>query len=242
MLEIAVCDDNRTELEIIRTMLYKHCKEIHMQAIVSIFDNGYDLIKTSKKFHAIFLDIKMDGLDGIQVAKEIRNKDKRVRIIYVTNYSTYRPEAFTVRAFGYIVKPILYNQICDQLDDVIDYTNQESNKLSYTFNTDKGFRTIELQMIYYFESNGHKVRIHCKDEFYIISESIMNIFNHFKVYGFSMPHKSYIINLKHVSSIKGYELELTDGAIVPISQKRAVEFKEEFHSYLRDNFNTLMRR
>lgn len=241
MLEFAICDDNVTELNKLKNMIIRSCRENNIQATISLFPNGVDLLNGYQKFDAIFLDIKMDQLDGIQTALEIRKQDKHVKIIYVTNYSSFQSDAFTVRAFGYVVKPISYEQIYKQLKDIIEYSSQESALPTYTFNTDKGFKTIKLQDIYYFESYNHKVKIQCKEKVYFISDSIINIFNLFKADGFSMPHKSYIVNLMHVSNIKGYDLELINGMVIPISQKRAVEFKRNFHTYLRNNFNVIIR-
>lgn len=241
MLEIAICDDDKTELEVIKAMINDHCKKIHLQVIISLFESGYNLLKSPKKFHAIFLDIQMEPLDGIQTAIEIRKKDKHTKIVYVTNFSNYKTDAFTVRAFGYIVKPVTYKQIGDQIDDVIAYSYQESQRITYTFNTNTGIKTIDTKDIYYFESYNHKTKVQCKNIHYIISDSIINIFDKFKPYGFAMPHKSFVINFLHVSSIKGYDIILTNGIQIPISQKRAIEFKSEFHLYLKNNFNLLFR-
>ncbi len=241
VLEIALCDDDKAELETIRAMIENHCKKIHLQVIISKFENGCDLLKSPKKFHAIFLDIQMEQLDGIQTAVEIRKKDKHTKIIYVTNFSNYQTDAFTVRAFGYIVKPVSCKQICDQIDDIIAYSYQESQRVTYTFNTNAGIKTIDTKDIYYFESYNHKTKVQCKNIAYIISDSVINIFDKFKPYGFAMPHKSFVINFLHVSSVKGYDIILTNGMKIPISQKRAVEFKSEFHSYLKNNFNLLFR-
>ena len=184
----------------------------------------------------------MDNMDGIEVAKMIRADDKRVKIIYVTNFSNYQTDAFSVRAFGYVTKPITYEILHKQLDDVIEYSQLEENRAAFTFDTDLGIKTLNIDDIYYFESYNHKIKVVTKGRSLEISDSINNVLNNFKSYGFSMPHKSFVINLLYVSSIKGYDITLTDGDIIPISQKRAVGFKSEFHSFLKNNFNLLIKR
>jgi DNA-binding LytR/AlgR family response regulator len=241
MLEIALCDDNEYELDLLNAMVLKYSKEKNIILLTSTYKKGEELINSSKKFHVIFLDIKMDQIDGIEIAKMIRESDKHVKIIYVTNYSNYQNDAFSVRAFGYVIKPISYNTICKQLDDIIEYSQQEYNKTTFTFNTDSGVKTLNVEDIYYFESCNHKIEIVSKNRTFKVSDSINNILNNFKSYGFSMPHKSFVINLLYVSSIKGYDIILTTGDLIPMSQKRAVEFKTEFYSFLKSNFKMITR-
>jgi DNA-binding LytR/AlgR family response regulator len=242
MLEIALCDDDEYVLDQLNTMIFKYCKEKAIQVLTSLFSNGEDLIRSSKIFHVVFLDIQMGQIDGIEIAKLIRENDKHVKIIYVTNFSNYQSDAFSVRAFGYVIKPFTYEIISKQLDDVMEYTELEKNKTTFTFDTNLGVKTLNIDDIYYFESYNHKIKIVTTGRTLEVSDSINNVLNNFKSYGFSMPHKSFIINLLYVSSIKGYDVVLTDGDLIPISQKRAVEFKSEFHSYLKNNFNMLKKR
>ena len=242
MLEIAICDDDKTEIQILEAMIYKHCNDICSQVIISTYQDGRDLLDSTKRFHVIFLDIQMDSINGIETAKELRKSDKQVKIIYVTNYNNFQCEAFSVRAFGYITKPVTYKQISEQLNDVIEYSTIESNKSEFTFSTNKGFRTCETDNIYYFESANHKTKMVYDNDILILSDSIINIYNKLKPFGFSMPHKSFVINLLHVSKIQGYDVLMTNGSIIPMSQKRAVEFKSEFHSFLKINFNLIQKR
>lgn len=241
MLEIAICDDDKYELDQLNNMIAKYCNEKNIKIFTSIYEKGEELLHSTKKFHIIFLDIQMDQINGIEVAKIIRSKDKNVKIIYVTNFSNYQTDAFSVRAFGYVTKPFTYETICKQLDDAIEYTKMEKDKINFTFDTNLGIKTLNLEDIYYFESCDHKIEIVAKDRTYKINDSITNIIHNFKRYGFSMPHKSFVVNLYYVSSIKGYDVSLTSGDLIPISQKRAVEFKADFHSYLKSNFNMLLK-
>lgn len=242
MLKIALCDDDKYELDQLNSMIVRYCEEKNIKALTFTYVTGEGLLRSAKKFHIIFLDIKMDNMDGIEVAKMIRADDKRVKIIYVTNFSNYQTDAFSVRAFGYVTKPITYEILHKQLDDVIEYSQLEENRAAFTFDTDLGIKTLNIDDIYYFESYNHKIKVVTKGRSLEISDSINNVLNNFKSYGFSMPHKSFVINLLYVSSIKGYDITLTDGDIIPISQKRAVGFKSEFHSFLKNNFNLLIKR
>lgn len=239
MLQIALCDDETEELDLLGGMIAEYAHRNGLEATADSFQDGKSLLQSAKKFDVIFLDIQMGEENGIEIAKQIRESNKQVKIIYVTNFSGYQADAFSVRAFGYVEKPVAYDTIAKQLDDVFAYMRTEDTPAEFTFNTSEGFKTLKLADIYYFESSNRKVRVVTRKKTYLIAESLLHIFSNFQPYGFSTPHKSFVINLMHVSSIKGYDILMKDGVRIPISQKRAVKFKAEFHSFLRNNFNLL---
>lgn len=242
MLKIAICDDSKEDLKMLRESVAKYCNEKRIGFSVNAFSSGEAFLKSQQSFHVLFLDIMMDRLNGIELGKKIRTADKKVKIIYVTNFPNYQTDAFSVRAFGYIVKPVREDSIYRQLDDVIEYSQQGKSPVTFTFETEKGIRTFSVSDIYYFEAWSHKTRIVLHSDAFIVSESINFLLSNFRSYGFSCPHKSYLVNLMHISKIHGYDIELTSGAVIPISQKRAVEFKREFHTFLKNNFNLLIKR
>lgn len=239
MLKIAVCDDEQLDIEHLTSIISKYCAERQISYIIDKYSTGPELLNCCKRYTVIFLDIKMQNLDGINLAQRIRAQDKHVKIIFVTNFENYRSDAFTVRAFGYVVKPYSPDVIFRQLNDVIDYSIQERRESTVTFDTDQGIKTMNADDIYYAEAWSHKIKIHYKENFFIINDTIVHILSAIQIYGFSMPHKSFIVNMNHVSHIIGYDIYLTNGSVIPMSQKRAVQFKKEFHAFLKSNFNTL---
>lgn len=239
MLKIAICDDDESVLNQLNIIITKYCSKNKINFIVNKYSSGNQLLDTFEHYNIIFLDIKIKDINGIALAEKIRKIDKQVKIIFVTNFSYYQTDAFTVRAFGYVVKPFTDETIFKQLNDAIEYSRQEENKISFTCITDHGVKTVNLKKIYVFEAYNHKVKMTCLDQIYVIHGSIKDIFIKFKPYGFTMPHKSFVINMRYISKIKGYDIMLTNGICVPISQKRAVEFKSDFHVFLKNNFNVL---
>ena len=237
VIKIALCDDQQAESDNLEKLILKYCSSNKAVCVINKFSAGLDLLSCDSKFDVIFLDILLQDINGIELAHKIREKDKHTKIIFITSFSNYQTDAFTVRAFGYIVKPYSYKTICNQLNDVFEYSKQETGETCYTFNTDIGFKTILLSDIYYFEAWSHKTRLVEQDAYVNIDESVNNIYQTLKLQGFAMPHKSFVVNMQRISSIKGYDVYLTNKAIIPISQKRAVQFKTEFHTYLKSNFN-----
>ena len=118
MIKIGICDDNAKIVSKIKRYVESYDKE---KADIRTFKNGEELLAEEEVFDAIFLDIDMDGINGIETAQKIRIYDKDVKIIYITSYTEYTNAAFSVHAFGYLNKPVKQEEIFKQLDEVISY-------------------------------------------------------------------------------------------------------------------------
>lgn len=170
---------------------------------------------------------------GIEIARKIREYDKTVKIIYATSYTDYLNMAFSVHAFGYLIKPVTDEQIYNQLNDVFSYLSQEKkDEEVLEFLTLEGVVRLKVNEIYYFEYLNRTVKLKTLDKNYIIKEKITSIANMMSKFGFVMPHKSFTVNMLHVKSIKGYDIFMMDGSMIPLSQKKSTEFRDAFNIFL----------
>lgn len=228
MIKIAICDDDLITLNHTKEIIESY-KEKDLQ--IYSYKSGEELLECEGKFDIIFLDIDMDGINGIEAAKRIRVYDKKVKIIYVTNYTDYTSSAFSVHAFGYLVKPIKEEELNEQLDEALSYM-QDDEECLVEFITEDGLVRIDIKKIYYFEYVSRKIFMKTSDKIYIIREKISVINDKMKEFGFEMPHKSFVVNLYNVKSVKGYDVYMMDESIVPLSQKKSSEFRSALNVYL----------
>lgn len=236
MINIAICDDDKN----IINQIEKYVDEYEGgRCAISTYSCGEELLSERKNFHVIFLDIDMTGIDGIKTAKRIRSYDKAVKIIYITSFTDYVNLAFEVHAFGYLNKPIKKEQIYTQLNEVIDYSKEEEEKELIEFITAEGVVRLAPKDIYYFEYINRRVKIKTSDNVYTLKENITTIAKDMNKYDFLMPHKSFTINLFYVKSIKGYDIFMMDGAVIPLSQKKSAEFREKFNVFLENRIKNM---
>lgn len=230
-MRVAVCDDNKKFRESIAQWIQEYNK---IPCTVSIFANGEGLCREAESYDVIFLDIDMDGMNGIETARRIRRMDKSVKIIYVTSYSDYVDGAFSIHAFSYILKPVTKSLIFKQLDEILSYTLPKRHNPEIEFQTEHGLERFTIDEIYYFEYCYRKIIIYTQRGQFTFRGKITEVLNNMSQYGFATPHKSFVVNLHHVKSIKGYELTMMNGEVVPLSQKKSPMFRKQHSGYLTD--------
>ncbi|MCC3867656.1 LytR/AlgR family response regulator transcription factor [Terrisporobacter mayombei] len=237
MIKIAICDDD--------VIILNHTKEIIESYKIKdlqiySYKNGEELLESEETFDIIFLDIDMNGINGIETAKKIRIYDKKVKIIYVTNYTDYTYSAFSVHAFGYLIKPIKEKNLHEQLDEALSYMKEDEECL-IDFITEGELVRVDIKKIYYFEYISRKILMKTSEKTYIIRDKISAISDKMKDLGFEMPHKSFVVNLYNVKSIKGYDIYMMDESIIPLSQKKSSEFRNALNIYLSNHIEKQIR-
>ena len=237
MIKIAICDDDLITLNHTKGVIENYNKK---DLQIHLYKSGEELLESKEKFDIIFLDIDMNGINGIETAKKIRVYDKKVKIIYVTNYTDYTSSAFSVHAFGYLVKPIKEEDLHEQLDEALSYMKEEEECLVELI-TEDGIVRIDINKIYYFEYVSRKILMKTSDKTYIIRDKISVINDKMKEFGFEMPHKSFVVNLYNVKSIKGYDVYMMDESIIPLSQKKSTEFRSALNIYLSNHIEKQIR-
>lgn len=228
MLKIAVCDDERSVVEKIQNDISSYREECQIDR----FYSGEELLLSKGKYDIIFLDIDMHGMNGIETAKQIREKDKNVKIIYVTSYTDYVNYAFSVHAFAYLLKPIQRVDIYKQLEEAEAYYKDVQESKTLRFATKEGSIDQNINEIYYMEYIERHVVMKAGDQEYILLGGISEMAKKMQEYGFAVPHKSFCVNLYQVKNVKGYDVFMMNGDVVPLSQKKSVEFRRKLHEFL----------
>lgn len=109
MIKVAFCDDDMSVLDEIERLLDQYCEKQNREIRYASFQNSLELLAEIEKgmcFDVLFLDVIMPGMDGIHVAKEIRQYDNAVKIIFLTSSDEFAVQSYTVDAYFYQMKPI----------------------------------------------------------------------------------------------------------------------------------------
>lgn len=221
MYRIAVCDDDAR----MRAFIKKAVEKAQIPCRIEEYEDGRRLVSSYKEYDILFLDIDMPVLNGIDTAYAIRRFDKRVKIIYVTGYADYMRRSFSVHPFSFLVKPISEPELIRQLKEAVSYEVKTRKEELLRFHTDDGIEEFGVSDIYYLEYQSRKIRLSTKRGVYIIKGRITDLAQSMEPYGFACPHKSFSVNLYYVKSIKGYDIHMLNGDMIPLSQKRSANFR-----------------
>lgn len=228
VIKIAICDDDEAECRRTLEMLQNY-KKAEVEA--EVYTGGEALLSSGRKYDILLLDIDMKGMDGIETARHVREADKEVKLIYITNYSDYSIFAFAVHAFAYLLKPLRQEELFAQLDEAQSYGLTAAGQ-ELEFQAKEGIVRVPSSQILYFEYLDRQVLLHTAEQFWHLRRKITEVAQDMAAYGFAMPHKSFVVNLFAVQCIHGYEILLTDGSRIPLSQKKSVNFRRELNEYL----------
>lgn len=246
MIRIAICDDNKSDIDIIHEYITAYFLDRSLSCEIEIFKSGEALLESENIFDTILLDVEMKGISGIQTGKRLKSKNRSVKILYVTNFPQYWAEALnSVHAFAYLQKPISLQDIAVQMDEILQSTEKHSQeeqevifeilKISKEYEFDKEFKKFKIDSIYYFEYVNRKIKIKASDGEYYFSGQMKDVMNQMKTPKFASCHQCFLINLEYVKKMKDYKLYLENGEMIPISQKKSSSFRYLLHEYIRKN-------
>ena len=237
MIRIAVCDDEKYFREKIGALLQEYSSAREFGINVESFASGEEFLASEKKemFDVIFLDINMEGMNGIETAQKIRQFSEDIVLIFITAYVAYSPEGYKVNAIRYLLKDSdsFKTAFWECMDAVRNKLMVVEKKEKFEFQGKD--MVIPLSHIVYMESNLHKVTFYIKGkeiQAYTMYEKLDAIEERLrKTQSFCRIHQSYLINLKYVDEVKRYQVLLNTGEILNIAKPRYKEVEMQYITY-----------
>ncbi len=233
-LRIAICDDQVEEREKIVSLLQDYSLTKGKPFIYNVVENGFVLLDSIEKgqvYDLIILDIIMPGMTGIETAREIRKYDTDVKIVFLTSSAEFAVDSYAVGAYYYLLKPVNRNIFFDIMEKAFR-NRDEQNEAGIIVNDGGTVKRILLEELVYCEITQRTVSFHLYDGTIIHSKGTLSgleqdILRH--IY-FIKPHRSYLVNLRHVSEIKINEILTDTGKKIPLARGRHGEICQAFIS------------
>lgn len=238
-MQIVVCEDEILFQKSISEKIERwQQKKNYPNIQTRFFSSSEDFLERWQKgiqVDILFLDILFTAeMNGMALARQIREKDASMLIVFITNTEAYVKEGYSVRAFRYLNKPVHYGDIAQCLD--VAYKQYTIAHNEYLIITASGQRIalryedivcLEAQspytVIHLFEkAREEKIRIRFADLVPKLPEQ------------FIVCHRSYIANIMHIRKIKRKELTMSDGTQLPVSRQYADAINTAFDSYYQE--------
>jgi DNA-binding LytR/AlgR family response regulator len=233
-LKIAICDDEKLQLNLLEKYCLAWLSKNKLQAEIASYSSAEAFLfayEDNKSFDILLLDIQMKELDGISLAKKLRELGEKLSIIFITGVKEFVFEGYHVQATDYILKPVEL----EKLEIALDRAYKDAQKAEpYIFlQVDNELVKINEKDIMYIESVGHKSIVYSNSDSYEIKKGISSIENELKQNFFYKCHRSFIVNIIHIDSITKTDVKINN-IPVPIARGKWEELNKAFLNYYRD--------
>lgn len=231
-MKIAICDDeevfNEQTIELITSMLAKPA-----ECEIKTYFSGETLLDeyASNRFDIVFLDIEMNGINGIDTAREIRKIDENVIIVFLTSYQEFALAGYEVNAYRYLIKnqPIYVYE--KQFKSIFDEYSQKHN--CFVINTRNDVICIHLKDICFFEVLNKKVTVHTSSKSYEYIGKLSEIEEQLQNDGsFMRTHKSYIVNVAQIDTIRNFDIIMKNSESALMSRNLKKSVVDKYISYM----------
>jgi DNA-binding LytR/AlgR family response regulator len=235
-LTVLVVDDEQPALEDLAYLLRQHPR---IDTVVTASDATEALRELRDgSFAAVFLDIRMPGLDGLELARVLSRFAHPPEIIFVTAFEQHAVEAFELQAVDYLLKPVRPERLSDAIRRlgapprraVDDGAAGEDELDRIAVETGGRTRMVERDSIRFVEASGDYVRLHSDDGAFLVRMPISSLEDAWRDAGFVRVHRRYLIALRHVTELRtrpggGYDLVVA-GQELPVSRRHARELRD----------------
>lgn len=231
MIKIAICDDTRADVEILEECL----EALPFTADIDVFYSGSELVTYARQqgepYHLYILDIELPDINGVDLARKIREHDEDCLIVFATSHPNYVYDVFDVMVFDYIVKPVTGKRIEKLMMRARKTLEKRGKVFYYTFK--KVRYGLNAENIYLFQKNSRVIEIYTDKQgvqhTYMKMDEVLEQLSDVT---FVRINYSCIVNLKYVTEIKGQVIQLENGMSVNIARNLLKEVKERHLKYL----------
>lgn len=226
MFRIVICEDDLSQRELLKGFIYKVFEETQEDLDLIELGSGEEALSEEVILEGIdifFLDIQMNKLTGMDLARLIRKENDSSEIIFVTSLVNYIQDGYTVRAYRYLLKPINYEDLRSHLLSCMsDITKKREN---FMIIEKKGLiYKVLINKIMYIEVRKKDLTIYTLDGVYSTKNSMDKVEKELRRYNFFRCHKSYLINMEHIELISKSTV-LINNEEIPVSKHRISNLK-----------------
>ena len=233
-MNIAICDDNIADLSNMVSFIndYKNFHRDKPKINYTAFSSALDLIsamESGQQYDLVLLDILMPFLTGMEAAKEIRQFNQDVKIIFSTSSTEFAVESYSVGAYYYALKPIWKEKLFILLDKVFSEMEIQIST-SFLIKSKTGLTRIFINKLEFAEVIGRTILYHITDGSVIEAVGSMTELEKELLSNpcFIKPHRSYILNMEHIDTLSQREIKMNSLASVPLAKANYPSVKSAY--------------
>ena len=212
---VAIVDDSMTDAAFVQDILNSWAQQRQIDIQGAVFPSAESFLfryAEDKEWDILLLDIEMGTMDGVTMAKRVRQSNEAVQIVFVTGYSDYIAEGYEVAALHYLMKPVNRDKLFSVLDRAIEKRRQDERCLNLEANGE--LVRIPFYEIRYLEVRQNYVTVHAKSDYTV--KRTLGDFERELDDRFFRAGRSMILNLKYIQRVTKTEVHLSGGIVLPL--------------------------
>lgn len=234
MYLIAVCDDVARDREEMASMVAALLRAVGIETQTKRFSSAAELLaayRQGENWDLILLDIMMEGTDGIELAEALRAAGDETDLVFITSSPEYALAGYRAYPVSYLLKPLTKEKLAPVLSRCLERRQALPSLVLDAL--EGGKVTVPLGDIRYIEVFRREVVVHCKNRCLSCVGPLNTVLAELPAEGFYRCHRSFVVNLAHISGIQKYRFLLRGGEEVPIAIRAYPEAQERWLNYLK---------
>lgn len=232
MINIAIVEDNEKDAAMLSECIEKYFSSAKKIYSLQVFDNVVSFIeKYQSHCDIIFMDIELPLMNGMEASHRIRQFDKNVIIIFVTNMAQFALEGYEVNAFDFVIKPVTYYNFSIKLNRAVEMLERNGGT-KIMVRTRQGVFNVNASDIEFIEITDHSLAYHTVNDVLVATGHLYEIENALVSSGFFKCNRCYLVNMKYVKSVTDNTVEMVNGEKLQISRNKRKDFLEALTEYL----------
>ena len=230
-LKILICDDEIHYLETLCVHVQEYMNNRFIDYDIFTATSPSEILTSDVRFDLAFLDIQMEDMNGITLAKELKKRNGKIALFFVTNYNEYQDDAMDVNALRFFSKPFDVGRLYSGLDKAMEYI--DGAYVDIFLYGDNAQQRVLIDDILYITRANRKVVLKTQHQALTIRHNFDELCEKMPPLFFYQVHKSFFVNLHYVKQYSYTELYLTDGTRIPIAPRKQSIFHKYWFEYLR---------
>lgn len=236
MLRVLAVDDEVPALEELAYLLRRDSRVGQVVTAsdgVRALQDMVQMIGAGERLDAVFLDIRMPGLDGVDLARLIGGFPDAPRLVFVTAHDDCAVQAFELRAVDYLLKPVRAERLAEavrRLEEVAVQQQEQEPDDVIPVELGGRIRFVPQQAVHFAEAKGDYVRLHTVDGSYLVRMSLAALERRWSGAGFIRVHRSTLVSARHVSELRfeqGRVLLIVGAETLPVSRRHTRQVREQ---------------
>ena len=227
-MRIALCDWDRKFVETVKNMIYIYAEHFRIDIVADCYDSGETLTSSGINYNMIFLGYRLNGINGMKTAENIRRSNSDTAIIFVSEYTDFVFEAFKVTPYRFLIKPLSRNTLFETLND---YFKRYGTDYPLWLRCGEDTVCLNTNEIYFLEADNKHCFVHLKGEILSCNRTMARVFGVLPKNHFSKINRAFVVNLNFVEKYNNEQIFLKNGQSIHISRNYLKAFKDEYRRF-----------